>query len=71
MVNSFKINKTNVWIKMTKGCITKIEYKYGLKEMFSINCVKCGKKKTLKEFFCVPLGLCEECDIKECKEFLK
>jgi len=56
---------------MTKGCITKIEYKYGLKEMFSINCVKCGKKKTLKEFFCVPLGLCEECDIKECKEFLK
>ena len=40
-------------------------------EKEGIDCVKCGKKKTLKEFFCVPLGLCEECDIKECKEFLK
>lgn len=52
---------------MEKGCITKIEYKYGFKEMFAIKCVKCGKKRTFKEFLVTPLGLCNKCDVIELK----
>jgi len=45
-----------------KGEFTGRVYKYGLKEMFAIRCINCGKKRTFKEFFCTPLGLCEKCD---------
>ena len=50
---------------------TKTQEQYGLKEMFTFKCLKCGERRTIKEFFFTPLGLCDKCDKEEIKEALK